>query len=425
MIFLPLALVLWNAPPTTLTLDLALARALEANPALAGSVAQVDAAAARRRATFSLVLPKISATGNYRFNSDEASFGSGPGERPILPSEDWQTRLNLRQPIYAGRRELRSYQQSGVAVEQAESTVADLRQQLIFSVVADALALLEAEDQIEVEGKNLELVRARRQQADDFFAVGEVTEVEVLRAESAIKAAERQLVLARGSREKAVGRLRRSLALEGEINLLAHGALVPLLPPEQVLLVEAQSRPMLEQARLGVEIAELEVKKQRGASLPVIFLEGSWIEQRSAFPTDSYGFLALNVDVPIFQGGELRARVAEAEAKREAARRQLEDLERAVSEEVRAALVDVGTAEELALLSEQELKVAERAHAQAFELYRAQESSALDLEVSEQSLIEARRRVTGAARAVERARLTVLATAGLLESTFLSGGGSR
>ena len=91
------------------------------------------------------------------------------------------------------------------------------------------------------------------------------------------------------------------------------GPALPPTPPEQVLLAEAErSRPEVAQAQTAVEVARLEVAKQRGFALPVVTGEGGWAVQKSPVPTDEYGVLTLRVNVPVYQGGEVGARVATA-----------------------------------------------------------------------------------------------------------------
>ena len=62
----------------------------------------------------------------------------------------------------------------------------------------------------------------------------------------------------------------------------------------------------------GLQIAQLEVRKQRGFWLPVVTFDGGRIAQKSSFPAQSYSYGALRFTVPLFQSGEVEARVAQA-----------------------------------------------------------------------------------------------------------------
>jgi outer membrane protein len=396
-----------------------MARALEANPTVAGARAQLDIAEARRMAAFALVFPKIALTGDFTRNDESVSFGSGADERVILPSDDWSYQLTLRQPIFAGLREKRAYEQSKLVIRQSELGLTDAQAQLLLRVARSFLDAQEGQALVAVEQRNLALAGNRRKQASDFFEVGEVTRVDVLRADAGVKAAERRQVVAEAQVAQALGRLRVDLALDADPELAPLGDFLPELPALEALEAAAlAASPPIEQARLAVLVAELEVKKQQGARWPVIFLDGGYITQKSTFPSDQYGFLALNVQVPIYQGGEIKAKVEEARASLRVAQARLEELERALRQTLRDAVRDVETARTLLVLARQEQAVLQQQYDETFALYRAQEATALDLDDAELSLADASRRVASAEIGVQTLELRVFYLAGRLADTL-------
>jgi outer membrane protein TolC len=406
------------AAPVTLTLTDALKRALEANPAIARSRADIAASQALTRVTLSSILPQIGLQGNYTRNSDEVTFGSGSDARTILAANDWSYRLTLAQPIYAGNRERKALQQSRLSTEVFRQTLLSAEDQLLLGVAADYLAVVEAEDLLAVEQQNLDLARRRRDQAQIFFDAGETTRVDVLRAEADIKGAERRLATARQSREAAVGRLRLDLALEAPLAVKAPGRFLPALPAESALVTAAQaSRPEVAQAQANVEIARLEVAKQKNAVLPTVTADGAWIKQRAAFPTDQYGQFSIRFSVPIFDSGQIRGRVAIAEQRRQQAELTLQQVRQTVGEEVHQALVNLETAEANLQLSKEQLAAAEAEYNQATELYRAQELTSLEAQSAETSLAEARRTVANSQLDRDVAELRVWAASGMLKKT--------
>src|SRR5262249_25119470 len=154
---------------------------------------------------------------------------------------------------------------------------------------------------------------------------------------------------------------------------------LPPRPAEPELVAAAQTdRPEVRQAQTNLEIARLEVGKQKGAVLPVITADGAWIKQRSAFPSDQYGQLSLRFSIPIFDSGEIRSKVMVAEERRRQAELALQQARQAVGEEVHQALVSLDTAEANLRLSQEQLGAAEAEYDQAAELYRAQELTALE-----------------------------------------------
>src|SRR6476620_8286404 len=103
--------------PVALTLSDALKRALAANPGIGVSRVDVDAAQAQVGVAFSSILPKINFKGAYTRNDRQVTFGSGKDAVTILPENDWNYRLTLSQPIYAGNRERKALQQARLSVE--------------------------------------------------------------------------------------------------------------------------------------------------------------------------------------------------------------------------------------------------------------------------------------------------------------------
>lgn len=434
MRFLPLLLSLMVASgvfapasgqpaPQVLSLQEAVRRALESNLTLLRSRAEVTAADLQRRTLLASVLPKVNVLGTTTQNSEEVSFGSGSDQRTILPGTDWSYRLAFTQPIYAGSRERRALQQARLNTDIARQGVTSTEDQVITGVIADYLSVLEGESLLAVEEKNLDLARNRQKQAKDLFEAGETTRVEVLRAESDIKAAERRIASARQLRDAAESRLRLDLSIGGPaapIQVSEPGPLFPELPPEAALYTEAERlRPEIAQAKTGVEIARLEVMKQKGALLPIVSAEGGWINQRSTFPSDRYGYLTLRVNVPVYQGGEVKARTATALERQRQAEMRLEEARQQVREQVRLALLDLQTSDANLRLAREQLAAAEAEYQQASELYQAQEITALESEAAETSLAEARRAVATGELDRAVAELRVWSAAGLLKQTLL------
>jgi outer membrane protein len=402
-----------------LSLPAALRRALEANPALGRTRSQVGIAQAQADLAISSILPKISLSGSLIRNTLEAGFGSGKDRVIILARNDWSYRVNLTQPIYAGNRERRALEQSRLAVTSAQETTLSAEENLLLAVVADFLGVAQGEALIEVEKKNIALARERHEQARNLFEAGESTRVDVLRAEADTKAAERRLAEAQRQRDQSESRLRVDLAVDEPIRIALPGTVFPQLPPEPALLLEAERRrPEVAAANLAVESARLEIRKQRGAYLPVLSASGAYIDQRSPFPADRYGQFALNLSVPIFDSGEVKAKIAVAREQEHQAELQLAETRQGVREDVRRALVDLAAAEASLGLARDQLTASQAEYSQASDLYRAQETTALDLAAAETSLADARRAVATGQLDHDLAELRVWAAAGLLKKTI-------
>lgn len=401
---------------TSLTLREAITRALIANPAAMRAQTDVDIARNQTRILRSSILPQIDLYGNTTFNDREVSFGSESDGTTILPSQDWSYRVVLSQPIYAGNRELKTIRQSRLQTRSAEQSLAEREETLILQTATDYLGVIQGDALLEVEQRNLDLAERRRKQSNDFFEAGEATRVELLRAETAIKAAQRRLAAATQLREASASRLQLDLAADEPLAVAAPTFDLPALPQQDELVRLAESaRPELQGALLNREIAAIEVSKQRAKYLPVVTAEASYTKQKVQFPADEYGALSFNFYVPLFTSGAISGQVRAAKEREKQAQSLVDEIRRAIRQDVQLALIDLKTAETNLALAQEQLAAAEAEYQQTFELYREQEATSLDVESSESDLAEARRAVVTGNIDRDLARLRVWRAAGGLK----------
>jgi outer membrane protein len=401
---------------TKLTFEEAMRRALLTNNTIEQSRSEIEVAEANRSFLLSSVMPRISIGGDLTRNSIERSFGTGADATTLSPRNDYRYQVTFSQPIFAGRRELRAYSQAKLGIVNAREVSFTTEDTTLLNVASSYLALINADARMDIERGNIELAQRRRTQATAFFEAGEVTRVDVLRAETAVKASQRLLAAAEQARATAESDLRAALDLDGPIEAVSPERKLPPLPDEATLVRRAEeTRPDVNVAENNVRIAELEVSKQRGFWLPTVTFDGGLIQQKSQFPADKYSFGAIRFNIPVFQSGEVQARVAGAREREEQATLALQDSRVVAREDVRKALVALrGAVTGLALAREQ-LTAAEAEYAQAFELYRAQEATSLDVASSEASLAEARRAVAEETLNRDLAELRVWYTAGAIK----------
>jgi outer membrane protein TolC len=392
-IVIALSAVTANAQ-TTLTFDGALRRALEVNNSVEQSRENIGLAAAQKAQLFSAVLPRISITGDLTRNSIERTFGNGSDTTTILPQDNWSYRMILQQPVFAGRRELRAYNQAKLNVENAKQSSRLAEDATLLRVASNYLAVVNADRRIDIEKRNVELAQKRLDQANAFYSAGEVTKVDVFRAETAQKAAQRLMQVAEQTREHAAAQLREDLDLQGPLSVTTPEHTVPPMPDEAALIANAtESRADVEVAKNNLRIASLEVAKQRGFWWPTVTFEAGWINQKTSFPADQYKYGTLHFNIPIFQSGEVNARVSGAKHQEKAAELAVETAKAAAREDVHTAIADLHTAQTNLQLAREQLSAAQAEYDQAFELYRAQEATSLDVATSETSLADARRAV--------------------------------
>ena len=192
---------------TKLTLQEALDRALRVNNTVERSRVEVNVAEQNRKLLLSSILPQVALNGSAIRNTTEVAFGTGADARTVLPENDWNYRVVLSQPIYAGLREKRAYDQAKLGIVNARQGVRGTEDAVLLRVASNYLAVANAETNMAIEQKNIDIAGKRRTQSTAFYQAGEVTKVDVLRAETAIKAAQR--LLANAQQQRSVLRLHR------------------------------------------------------------------------------------------------------------------------------------------------------------------------------------------------------------------------
>ena len=406
--------------PQTLTLEQAMKRALDANPQARSARAEVEAAEAQRRFYRTAILPQLEFSGSSTTNAEEVTLDFEGTQTTILPRNDYSYSFTLRQPIFAGGRELKTIRQAGLAIGSARAGVLQTENQLLIQTAASYLAAVGAEALVGVEQSSVELAQKRRQQSADFFEAGEVTQVDVLRADTAVKAAERRLASATEARELALSELRIAMAVDTPVSVQKPRVAFPPLPAEQELMTLALAkRPEVQQAAFSRRSADIEISKQRAARLPLITAEATARTQRADFPSDQTGALTFNFSLPLFDSGAIGARVAQATERRKQTEYALEQSQREVREDVHQALIALRSAETNLALAGEQLTSAEAEYSQTFELYRAQEITSLDVAAAENVLTESRRAVVTGTLDRDLAELRVWYATGSLKDVLL------
>jgi outer membrane protein len=416
--------------PQPITLRQALRRALEANAGTATARSQVATSEAQVRQLRTSILPHLDLDSAVTRNSREVAFDVNGFRATLLPRNDWSARLNFSQPIYAGQREHMALRQGRLSVTSNQAAVRTAEDTVLLSTASNYLGIVQGQDLVNVEQKNLELAARRRKQAQAFYEAGEQTKVDVLRADTDAKAAERALVAAQQSRDLAASRLRLDLALDqlpgASIQVQPPDLKFPPLPAAEALIAQAEAnRPTVLRAELALEIAQLETRKQGAARLPTVRAEGDVLRQRTSFPANQTAALTIRLTMPIFDSGEISAKVAVAREQQRQAEIALAEAKRQVREDVLQALLDLKTAETDLALAREQLAAAEAEYAQSFELYRAQEATSLDLQTSETALASARRAVVNGTVNRDLSELNVWSAAGTLKNLILSEEGAK
>lgn len=274
-------------------------------------------------------------------------------ERAGTPTIDFNSHgysLALSQPVYR-KQNWAQYQEAKSQVSQAEGQFASARQDLIIRVAQAYFDVLLAQDNVTLAGAQKAAIAEQLAQAKRNFEVGTATIVDTHEAQARYDLATSQEIAALNDLEVKKRTLQVIIGKTPE-SLTVLGENLPLVFPEPndmakwVELAEQQS-PTLKVQRAALEIANQEVERNRAGHYPTLDLVASYADNTNASLSFGLGgeikssAVALQFNLPLYQGGAVNSRVRQSLALQEKARQDLELADRQVALQTRQSFLGV------------------------------------------------------------------------------------
>ena len=268
--------------------------------------------------------------GDYRYNSN----GYG---------------VNLVQPLFRQQNWI-TYTVSELQVAQAEAQFRIAEQDLVLRVATAYFEVLIAQDSVQLAKTQKTAISEQLEQAKRNFEVGSATITDTLEAQARFDLTSAQQIAVQNDLE-IKRRSLQQLINTMPLNLKPLGKNFKLETPQpadmEKWVENAQlNNPQLAIARAAAELAEKEVARSRGGHYPTLDLvanyDKSYDNGGSFGATDSTRkTIAIQLNVPLFQGGVVNSKWREAEANRERGRQELENVIRSVATQTRQAYLGV------------------------------------------------------------------------------------
>ena len=329
-----------------ITLTDALQRSARLDPGYVAALGAVDNAEwARRSAWSAFLLPSVSVgTDASKYSAPTFNIGTG---RPQDVSVN--ARAEARYDLFLGGRKLAELGRSRAELEQARAgelqsrfDVALATERDYYQVIADQELDRVARERVRRAQEQLLIARARVVSGAAVATDSLQLLLELNRARIALLRQHNALRVARLQLGRRVG-------AEGPVEA---APLDTVLPPELPLalgqaVAEARDRgPSYVAARAAEEAAEAAVRSERGSYFPQLSLSASTAAfDDGFFPTaTTYSALTLSASLPIWDNGRRELALSQARVRREVARAQRRDKERAAAREVTEAYETYATA---------------------------------------------------------------------------------
>jgi outer membrane protein TolC len=381
LLFLSPALL---AQEAALTLDRAVALALERNERVAIADTTVAAAEARVRRARSVFLPRVDVSGTLRGDYDNSGT-----DRTVSAA------ALLTQPVFDAR-SFPIYRQIRFEREAARYDAADARRLLGFDAAAAFLStlsyeqvLLAAQHRRDFAQTNLDDVKAR-------FEAGLVSSNDVTRAELELATAVRGVAQAQGNVEVARVDLETLLKTDIEGPLAVPSALLaaaaePGAESDASIARAQQQRTDILAQRAGVEALRAYAQEPAARFFPSLTFQAQTrnINDGPVRNRDDESFAGLFLSWAVFDAGVRNAESAERQANVRGAELGLEATLREAEREIRSAGVQLTTEQAALTQATAALRAAQRNADETGALYREGLASALELADANQSLFDA------------------------------------
>jgi len=425
---IPGAAKITSGQPAALSYEQAVRLAIENNLATLRAHERRNEARGQQEQARAPLLPNVSGVA-YQANltMNLVALGFQPGTFPGIsktflgPFKNFDARLFLRQSVF-DLSAIRNYQAGKAGVRVAELNESLAREEVASRTGLSYLEALRADRSVAAAQANVELAQALLQLARDQRNAGVATGVDVIRAQTRL--AEQQVGLAQAQTDSEQARLNLQrligLPLGSPLTLTDQLRFVddPLPSVDTAVAQAAQDRREIQVAEEENRVSQLEVQSARAEHLPSLEVLGDY--GPSGITPGSFDLptrrVAVQLNVPIFNGGLTQGRVTAAASRQRQTELSLANIRGQVEEDVRLALTTLRTAAVQVRAADESVTLAQRELEMARDRFRAGVADNLEVITAQTSLANARVSQVTALAQHNAARLNLAAALGRAET---------
>ena len=425
---IPGAAKITSGQPATLSYEQAVRLAIDNNLATLRAHERRNEARGQQEEARAPLLPSVSGVA-YQANltMNLVALGFQPGTFPGIsktflgPFKNFDARLFLRQSVF-DLSAIRNYQAGTAGVRVAELNESLAREEVASRTGLSYLEALRADRAVVAAQANVELAQALLQLARDQRNAGVATGVDVIRAQTRL--AEQQVGLAQAQTDSEQARLNLQrligLPLGSPLTLTDQLRFVDDPPPsvDTAVAQAAQDRREIQVAEEENRVSRLEVQSARAEHLPSLEVLGDY--GPSGITPGSFDLptrrVAVQLNVPIFNGGLTQGRVTAAASRQRQTELSLANIRGQVEEDVRLAVTTLRTAAVQVRAADENVTLAQRELEMARDRFRAGVADNLEVITAQTSLANARVSQVTALAQHNAARLNLAAALGRAET---------
>lgn len=407
-------------------LDDALASAYQGNPNLKAAREQLRAtdeliaqAKGQRRPT---VVIQGDLSGGFAKNSCNLTVGLPfEKETSCVPGS---VRLDVVQPIYRGGSIEANIDEADNLIRAQRAALHAAEQDVLLRAATAYLDVYRDQAVLDLTRNNQTVVEAQLKDTRNRFAVGAVTETDVVQAESRLARAVAQRVLAEGS--LAVSEATYREVIGESVGVVEEPVFLLQLPAsEEETIKDSAANPTVVQADYAEKAARNAIDSAFGDLLPSLDVVGELrarddLINDTHFDEDQTAAIGARVKIPLYQAGTADSRVRAAKYRAGQLRNELDAQRRAAARSAESAWQALITARAQKQSFQTEARAAELALAGVKREAEVGARTVLDILDAEQELLDARVNLVRASRDEIVASYAVLAAIGDLTAAKLN-----
>jgi TolC family type I secretion outer membrane protein len=361
----PAGLPLAKQPEGPLDLPQAIEVALANNPDIAAAGWDVEAAQAQRDLAFGEMLPSLRAVGGYSHYNFPQRLIAKRGEKAPGPFFDDQGAFSrdtvsedlvLSMPLFTGGRLINQVKAARLLQIAATQRLARSRKELIFNVSSVFFNILAQKRVVESLEFSRQTLQEHLKQVEALVTAQKAARVDRMRTEVRLADIEQRLVREENVKLVYQRVLVNLLGLNnpsGAISLRGSLAVTQKasIPDLETALVKAwANRDDFLSARSALEAQARNVDVARAGHWPTLSLKGAYGERWAIGSVSGFGDrdydvsqIGITVEIPLFEGGRVEARVRDQRAKLASAQERLRKLDLQIRLDVETALLNVNS----------------------------------------------------------------------------------
>jgi outer membrane protein len=318
---------------------------------------------------------------------------------------------------------IREYQASGHRLLATRADEQTVREETVLLTVSEYMAHLRALASITAADSRVELATRLAHQADDLLRDGVASKIDVSRAQVRLREEQQHLIDAQRDADTTLYALKRIMNVPDSQKIEFADQQdffqTPSLDLSDPLATALVQRPELHSLAESIKAAQLTHKAAVAESLPKFTFDGFWNEQGQTFGTVTPGYeYRVNMRVPIFTGGRLRAERKSTALAEQRTEKQLAQECNKVTEQVRDGQVELQSALHQVDLGRQEVQLANEEVTLSQGRFQSGVTDNIEVTQAQDSLARANDTEIGALFRYNIARAQLARAVGSVEQTY-------